>query len=206
MFLKIDKEKSFQYFTEGPSLFFVKFLHEHKKIIINMIISRKSQIKKKYLVSNLKKLNNYEYSNLSSNDILFIKDLIYETILYHHRSSIEKIDIRKIIEKNMSKEYIFHNFELWWSQSIYMLGGSGYIRNINDYVNKCWITHKSFFSEQECLEKLKLSYSKLSVPKIFSNSEILFLENDLQTSPTPFVSIPLKKYPSGEVSPGFQNL
>ena len=200
MFLKINKEKCFQYFTKGPSLFFVKFLHEHKKIIINMIISRKSQIKKKYLVSNLKKLNNYENSNLSSNNILFIKDLIYETILYHHKSSIEEIDIRKIIEKNMSKEYIFHNFELWWSQSIYMLGGAGYIRNINDYVNKYWITHKSFFSEQECLEKLKLSNSKLSVPKIFSNSEILLLENDLQTSPTPFVSIPLKKYPSEEVT------
>ena len=77
----------------------------------------------------------------------------------------------------MNQEYLLKHFELWWYQSLFMLGGSGYIRNLNDYLNTYWDFKENLYTEEECNLKTKLSYSRHTIPQIFSDEELKRLED-----------------------------
>ena len=172
MKIKENKKNIFEYFTDGSTLLFIKFLHEHKSVIYNMIIEQPKTYNLKKFIYALKKLVQYNFTEKEFKEELpkeYISNILYEILTFEY-NDLNNIDIFQIIEKNMNKNYLLQNFELWWYQSMYMIGGSGYIRNINDYLHKYWDTNE-FFTEKDSHETTYQSYNRHSVPQIFSEEE-----------------------------------
>lgn len=178
MEIKKNKKNIFDYFTDGPSLFFVKFLHEHKSIIYDMVIEKRKTNKIRKFIRQLKKLVEYDFNEKEYENNIpkeYITNIVYEILNFQYKD-IDKIDIFEILEKNLEEKYLYENFEIWWYQSIYMIGGSGYIRNINDYLKKYFKTD-NYFNEKDAKEVLKKSFNRYSIYRIFSTEELDILEN-----------------------------
>lgn len=172
MEIKKNKDNLCEYFTDGPSLFFIKFLYEHKSIIYDMILEQPKTYNLKKFIRELKKLVQYNFTEKEYQEELpkeYISNVLYEILSFEYKD-INKIDIFQIIEKNMDKEYLLQHFELWWYQSIYMIGGSGYIRDINDYLKKYWNT-EVLLSEEEINNRMKKSYNRYNTPRLFTEEE-----------------------------------
>ena len=175
--LQKNRKNDYEYIINGNTLLFIKFLHEHKEIIKNMIQNKPRKVNIKKFFKYLKKLVLYEFTTEEFNLKIpqdYVSNIIADILNYQYGKNFNLIDI---LEKNMSKEYLYSNFELWWYQSMYMLGGSGYIRNINDYLNTFWDFKENLYTEEECNLKIKLSYSHHKVPQIFSDEELKKLED-----------------------------
>jgi len=165
------------FLENGGTLFFIKFLHEHKEIIKNFIQSRTKRNNLKPFFKKLKKLVQYDFNKQEYIDeipIKYIVDILTEVLNYHYGPNY---NLNKIFERNMTKEYLYFNFELWWYQSLFMVGGAGYIRNINEYIKKYWDFDYDIYTEKECIEKTKLIYNRYTIPKIFTDEELRNLEN-----------------------------
>ena len=172
MKIKQNKNNIFDYFTEGPSLLFVKFLYDYKPVIYNMIVEKPKTYKLKKFIRELKKLIEYDFTEKDYENELpkqYICNVLYEILIFEYKD-LNTIDIFNLIDKNMNKEYIFQNFELWWYQSLFMIGGSGYIRDINDYLKKYWDTN-IVFTKTECKNTVSKSFYRNSLPRIFSEKE-----------------------------------
>lgn len=170
----------YNFLVNGGTLFFIKFLHEHKEIIKRFIQNRSSIVNLTLFFNKLKKLVQYDFK---TNDYLnelpknYIVDILTEILNYHYGPDY---NLNKIFEKNMTVEYLYFNFELWWYQSLFMVGGAGYIRNINEYIKKYWDFDYNIYTEKECIEKTKLIYNRHTIPKVLSEEELRNLENYIQ--------------------------
>jgi len=172
MKIKQNKYNLFDYFIDGPSLLFIKFLYEHKPIIYDMILDKPKTYQLKKFISELKKLVEYNFTEKEYENELpkeYISNVLYEILTYEY-CDLNKIDIFHLMEKNMNQEYLLKHFELWWYQSMYMVGGGGYIRNLNNYLKKYWDTDE-FFTEEELNKIIKKSYSRHNLPRLFSEEE-----------------------------------
>lgn len=175
--LKNNKKYNYEYIIEGKTLLFIKFLHEHKQIIKIIIQNKPKMVNIQTFFKQLKKLVLYEFTTEEfclGIPQQYVCNIISDILNYQYGKNFNLLEI---LEKNMSKEYIYSNFELWWYQSMYMLGGSGYIRNLNDYLNTYWNFKENLYTEEECNLKTKLSFSRHTVPKIFSDEELKRLED-----------------------------
>lgn len=175
--LQKNRKNDYEYIINGNTLLFIKFLHEHKEIIKNMIQNKPRKVNIKKFFKYLKKLVLYEFTTEEFNLEIpqqYVSNIISDILNYQYGKNFNLIDI---LENSMTKEYLYSNFELWWYQSMYMLGGSGYIRNINDYLNTFWDFKENLYTEEECNLKIKLSYSRHKVPQIFSDEELKKLED-----------------------------
>ena len=178
MKIKKNKDNIFEYFTEGPSLLFIKFLYEHKSVIYSMIIEKPKTYNLKKFIRELKKLVQYNFTEKEYQEDIpkeYISNILHEILTFEYKD-LNKVNIFKIIDNNMDKEYLLKHFELWWYQSMYMIGGSGYIRDINDYVKKYWKTD-SLFLEEEVNRIIKKSYNRNSIPRLFSDEEFEIFKN-----------------------------
>ena len=175
--LKKKNDIDSNFLENGGTLFFIKFLHEHKQIIKNFIQSGPKRIDLKLFFKKLKRLVQYDFKTndyLQEIPIKYIVDISTEILNYHYGLNY---NIKTIFEKKMTKEYLYFNFELWWYQSLFMFGGAGYIRNINEYLKKYWDYTDNIYTEKECIEKTKLIYNRYTIPKVFTEEELRNLEN-----------------------------
>lgn len=199
MKIKQNKDNLFEYFTDGSSLFFIKFLYEHKPIIYDMIVEKPKTNSLKKFIRELKKLTQYNFTEKEYENELpkeYISNVLYEIFSYEY-CNLDKIDIFDLIEKNMNKEYLLKNFELWWYQSIYMIGGGGYIRNINDYLKKYWNTD-IIYTEKEINETLQKSYNRHSLPRLFTEEEFDIFINGYNPYYPPDIKKMINKKPTYE--------
>lgn len=179
VYLQFKKEKDIDYhfISNGGTLFLIKFLHEHKQIIKNFIKSNPKKVDIKKFLNKLKKLVQYDFKTEEytlGTPSEYISDILFEILHFQYGQNFR---VKEIFERNMTKDYLYSNFELWWYQSLFMLGGAGYIRNLNDYIKRYWDFKYNIYSEEECLEKTKLTYNRHTVPQIFSNEELRNLED-----------------------------
>lgn len=167
-----DKDNIFDYFTDGSSCLFIKFLYEHKPIIYDMIVEKPKTNSLKKFIRELRRLVEFDFTQEEYEIGLpkeYLSNIVYEIVLFKYRN-IRDMDLFKIMEKNMSKEYLMEHFEMWWYQSLYMIGGAGYMRDMNDYLRKYWETQE-FFTEDELKRRKLETYNKKNIPKIFTEEE-----------------------------------
>lgn len=156
----------------GQNLLFIKFLNEHleqMETIIQLIPKEVGIIFLEHLESLIFEKNSEEQN---------IKHLenIVNTIFHYYYENFFCFEI--VMDHNLSREYLYENFDKWWYQSLFLLKGSGYIRNINDYCDKFLILNKDHvkYSPREVRNSLNVSYNISNVPPILTKEKLEILK------------------------------
>lgn len=162
--------KNLNLLFEGCNLIFIKLLNENKEQL-KSIFPKLKKSEGTILIAQIKKFQKGDMEYFERQE--FILNIV--TILSNHLLLTEE-NFCKLLNQNLSKDYLFQNFDCWWFQSLYFMKEANYIRNIHDYCNKFLQNYNDIYNQDEINTSLKISYNINSVPLIFTKDDITILK------------------------------
>lgn len=169
--LKNNFSDTLKLLFNGCNLMFVKLLNEQKQEIINLF----PKIKKKEADTFLTQMKDFQKGNLNYLQRTEFILNVFQILATYSTMTFENVNL--FLNLNLSKEYLFRNFDIWWFQSLYFMKEAGYIKNINEYCQKYLNVHENIYSDKEVQDILNKSYSMSNVPLIFSVEELKELKS-----------------------------
>lgn len=152
--------------SRGNNLIFVKILNEFKTEIMNSI----KRFEKERALKYLSNIENFQKGLLhSTQKSIFVIDILE---LLEQELYIDYSNLKKTINQNLCKEYLYENFTTWWYQSLYFMKGAGYIKNINEFCQEFLLVSKDIYTKEEVQSILEKSFHISTVPFIFSKKEL----------------------------------
>jgi hypothetical protein len=161
--------KNLHLLFEGCNLIFIKFLNENKEKI-KKIFPKLKKSDGTTLITQIKKFQKGDMEYFERQE--FILNVV--TIMSKYFLLTEE-NFCQLLNQNLSKDYLFQNFDCWWYQSLYFMKEANYIRNIHDYCKKYLQNYNDIFTQDEIHTSLKISYNINSVPLIFTKDDITIL-------------------------------